>query len=177
MREVTVGIDIGTSAVKVVAADGDGNVVASARVPHDSLVDSPGRLEHDALAALAALGDLDLRGVSRARGPDGDDRRSPLGPHRSESRAACGVGRRGGGALPALPHAHGVGGSVITSPGKTRSGSPERRCARFASQVARHSGTISVSVTSARARPLRLASAVAVISQRLSPGVTVTRSD
>ena len=33
MSEVTVGLDIGTSSVKAVAADGDGTVVASARVP------------------------------------------------------------------------------------------------------------------------------------------------
>ena len=31
--EVTVGVDIGTSSVKAIAADGDGNVVATARVP------------------------------------------------------------------------------------------------------------------------------------------------
>ncbi|MFI5053891.1 MAG: FGGY-family carbohydrate kinase [Acidimicrobiia bacterium] len=72
MNEVTVGLDIGTSSVKAVAADGDGNVVASSRVPHSVRVPAPGRFEHDAavawragpLAALAALGDLDVRGVS-----------------------------------------------------------------------------------------------------------------
>jgi xylulokinase len=74
MPEVTVGIDIGTSSVKAIAADGDGNVVASARIPHGVRVPTPSRLEHDAavawrtgsLAALAALGDLDVRGVSVA---------------------------------------------------------------------------------------------------------------
>ena len=40
--EVTVGIDIGTSSVKALAADGDGNVIASARVPHEVRVPSPG---------------------------------------------------------------------------------------------------------------------------------------
>jgi xylulokinase len=72
MPEVTVGLDIGTSSVKAVAADGDGNVVARARIPHDVRVPAPNRFEHDAaiawragpLAALAALGDLDVRGVS-----------------------------------------------------------------------------------------------------------------
>ena len=71
---VTVGIDIGTSSVKAVAADEDGHVVASARVPHALRVPSPGRLEHDAndawrhgpRRALADLGDLDIRGVSVA---------------------------------------------------------------------------------------------------------------
>jgi xylulokinase len=73
-RPVTVGIDIGTSSVKAVAADDDGTVVASARVPHEVRVPSAARLEHDAVdawcrgprQALAELGDLDVRGVSVA---------------------------------------------------------------------------------------------------------------
>jgi xylulokinase len=73
-REVTVGIDIGTSSVKAIAADGDGNVVASSRVPHGFRIPSPERFEHDAdvawrrgtVDALAALGDLDVKGVSVA---------------------------------------------------------------------------------------------------------------
>ena len=75
MQEVTVGLDIGTSSVKAVAADGDGNVVASARVPHELRIPSPQRFEHDAEAAwrrgpreaLAAVTtDLDVKGVSVA---------------------------------------------------------------------------------------------------------------
>ncbi|MCU1463128.1 MAG: D-xylulose kinase XylB [Acidimicrobiales bacterium] len=62
--EVTVGIDIGTTSVKAVAADGDGTIVARARVPHRLLVPAPDMLEHDAVEAwaegpvkaLAALG-------------------------------------------------------------------------------------------------------------------------
>jgi xylulokinase len=46
--EVTVGIDIGTTSVKAIAADGDGDVVARARVPHRLVVPTPDRLEHDA---------------------------------------------------------------------------------------------------------------------------------
>jgi len=76
-REVTVGIDIGTSSVKAVAADGDGNVVARARVAHEVRVPAPERFEHDAAAAwrdgprraladLSALADLDVKGVSVA---------------------------------------------------------------------------------------------------------------
>ncbi|MGB8792537.1 MAG: FGGY family carbohydrate kinase, partial [Mycobacterium sp.] len=34
-EEVTIGIDIGTTAVKAVAADEDGRVVARARIPHE----------------------------------------------------------------------------------------------------------------------------------------------
>lgn len=72
---VTVGIDIGTSSVKAIAADGDGNVLRSARVPHPFLVPSPLRFEHDAAlawfdgprAALRELGDdLDIAAVSVA---------------------------------------------------------------------------------------------------------------
>src|SRR5882672_2194218 len=73
--EVTVGVDIGTSSVKAIAADGDGNVVASARVPHEVRAPTSGRFEHDAeiawrrgpREALAAVStDLDVRGVSVA---------------------------------------------------------------------------------------------------------------
>jgi xylulokinase len=71
---VTVGIDIGTSSVKAIAADDDGNVVARARIPHDFHVPSPQRFQHDARVAwhdgpkraLEALGDVQPRGVSVA---------------------------------------------------------------------------------------------------------------
>jgi xylulokinase len=57
---VTIGIDIGTTAVKAVAADADGRVTARARIPHRLRVPTPDRLEHDADEAwrggpLAAL--------------------------------------------------------------------------------------------------------------------------
>ena len=48
---VTVGIDIGTTAVKAVAADDHGTVLARARVPHDLIVPAPDMLEHDAARA------------------------------------------------------------------------------------------------------------------------------
>jgi xylulokinase len=71
---VTVGIDIGTSSVKAVAADADGTVVASARVPHSFSVPAPLQFEHDARvawfdgprAALDALGPIDAVGVAVA---------------------------------------------------------------------------------------------------------------
>jgi xylulokinase len=47
-KEVTIGIDIGSTAVKAVAADQDGQVVARARIPHQLRVPAPDRLEHDA---------------------------------------------------------------------------------------------------------------------------------
>ena len=71
-KEVTIGIDIGTTAVKAVAADQDGEVVARTRIPHQLLVPAPDRLEHDAdeawrrgpLAAIAALGRPDATAVA-----------------------------------------------------------------------------------------------------------------
>jgi len=74
MSEVTVGIDIGTSSVKAIAADPDGNVVGSARIPHPFHVPTPGRFEHDAdeawrrgpQAALLELADTRPVGVSVA---------------------------------------------------------------------------------------------------------------
>jgi xylulokinase len=73
-QPVTVGIDIGTSSVKAVAADADGTVVASARIPHSFSVPAPLQFEHDAQvawfdgprAALDALGPVDAVGVAVA---------------------------------------------------------------------------------------------------------------
>jgi xylulokinase len=64
---VTAGIDIGTTSVKGVAVDAEGNVVGRVRVPHRLLIPAPDRMEHDAdeawrrgpqeaLRALAAAG-------------------------------------------------------------------------------------------------------------------------
>jgi sugar (pentulose or hexulose) kinase len=60
---VTIGIDIGSTAVKAVAADADGDVTARVRIPHALRVPAPNRLEHDADEAwrrgpLAALHQL-----------------------------------------------------------------------------------------------------------------------
>ena len=45
------GIDIGTTAVKAVAADEDGRVVARTRIPHQLRVPEPDHFEHDAEVA------------------------------------------------------------------------------------------------------------------------------
>ena len=47
-KDVTIGIDVGSTAIKAVAADEDGRVVARARVPHRLRVPAPDRFEHDA---------------------------------------------------------------------------------------------------------------------------------
>ena len=62
-REVTVGVDIGTTSVKAVAVDGQGEVVARARVPHRLHAPHAGELAHDAAEAwregpLAAIGEI-----------------------------------------------------------------------------------------------------------------------
>ncbi len=50
-RAVTVGIDIGTTSVKAVAAEGDGTIVARTRVPHRLHNPDADTFEHDARAA------------------------------------------------------------------------------------------------------------------------------
>ncbi|MGB8389119.1 FGGY family carbohydrate kinase, partial [Mycobacterium sp.] len=71
-KGVTIGIDVGSTAVKAVAADADGRVTARVRIPHQLRVPAPDRLEHDAdaawrrgpLAALDRLGCPDARAVA-----------------------------------------------------------------------------------------------------------------
>jgi xylulokinase len=75
MAEVTVGVDIGSTSVKALAVDGDGTVLAAARVPHELRAPAPDRLEHDAGAAWRrgveeavreVWSGLDVRGVDVA---------------------------------------------------------------------------------------------------------------
>jgi len=74
VSDITVGIDIGTSSVKAVAADADGNIVSRSRIPHEFFVPSPLRFEHDAAnawhegprRALDSLGDVQPLAVSVA---------------------------------------------------------------------------------------------------------------
>jgi xylulokinase len=71
-KDVTIGIDIGSTAVKAVAADEDGRVVACTRIPHQLRVPAPDRLEHDAdeawrqgpLTALDQLAQPDAAAVA-----------------------------------------------------------------------------------------------------------------
>lgn len=68
---VTVGIDIGTTATKAVAVDGDGRILARVRRPHELQVPAPGLLQHDATAAwrdgpLAAWQDVRHAAVPQA---------------------------------------------------------------------------------------------------------------
>ncbi len=71
MTRVTVGIDIGTTSTKAVAADDDGHIVARSRVPHAVRTPEPDLLEHDPdeawrrgpIEALEQLGSLDVAGI------------------------------------------------------------------------------------------------------------------
>jgi xylulokinase len=71
-KAATIGVDIGTTAVKAVAVDEDGQVTARARIPHRLRVPAPDRLEHDAeevwrqgpLTALSELGRPDAAAVA-----------------------------------------------------------------------------------------------------------------
>ncbi len=73
-KNVTIGIDIGTTAVKAVAADENGQVTARVRIPHQLRVPAPDLLEHDAdeawrrgpLTALDQLRVADARAVAVA---------------------------------------------------------------------------------------------------------------
>ncbi|MBV8304154.1 MAG: xylulose kinase [Acidimicrobiia bacterium] len=67
--DISVGIDIGTTSVKAVAADADGNVLARTRVPHRIIIPKADRFEHDAAQAWRrgprkALTALDVDGIA-----------------------------------------------------------------------------------------------------------------
>ncbi len=53
-QHVTVGVDVGTTSVKAVAVDEDGQVVARSRVPHSVMAPEPDILRHDAKRAWRA---------------------------------------------------------------------------------------------------------------------------
>lgn len=71
-EDVTIGIDVGTTAAKAVAVDESGRVHARARIPHQLLVPAPDRLEHNAeeawregpLTALRRLNRPDAKAVA-----------------------------------------------------------------------------------------------------------------
>lgn len=111
--ELTVGIDIGTSSVKAVAADADGRVLARARVAHAVESPEPGTLQHDPTKAwrrdvrrawrqvreghdvaavqvsamVPSLGAVDRRGVGVGPGLLYGDRRGAGAPGRSPAES------------------------------------------------------------------------------------------
>jgi xylulokinase len=76
---VTIGVDVGTTSVKALAVDENGQVIAQSRVPHTVMAPEPDVLRHDARRAwragpkkayaqvteqLRASGDADIAGVT-----------------------------------------------------------------------------------------------------------------
>jgi xylulokinase len=131
---ITVGIDIGTTAVKAVAADETGAVVARARVAHHVLSPAADLLEHDALKAwcrsprmaLAEVGATapHVAGVCVASMVPSlavvDDRGIPRSPGLLYGDARGRVAERAGdpGAASGMPDAEGfVGWAARTAPG------------------------------------------------------------
>jgi xylulokinase len=93
MGVVTVGIDIGTTSVKAVAADEAGEVVARCRIPHRLVAPDPATFEHDPAEAWVAgvlaawkqvSAGVDVAGVCVAAMVPSlcavDDRGEPIGP-------------------------------------------------------------------------------------------------
>ncbi|HUI02486.1 MAG TPA: FGGY-family carbohydrate kinase [Acidimicrobiales bacterium] len=134
---VTVGIDIGTTAVKALAVDAEGTVLARARIPHRLITPAPDRLEHDAarawrqgpLRALAQVaGEEAVAGVCVASMVPSltavDSRGVPRAPGLlyGDARGRAPAGRPGGGGPPraadAMPDAEGfVAWAVREHPG------------------------------------------------------------
>jgi xylulokinase len=116
--EVTVGIDIGTTSVKAVMADGDGTVLARARVGHALHASHAGELAHDAGEAwhrgvrtalaevLAGTGDVAVRGVNVA----------------AMVPSLCAVGADGVPVSPGLLYGDGRGGGGDASKNPSESG-------------------------------------------------------
>jgi xylulokinase len=104
-HDITVGIDIGTTSVKALAVDGDGNVVARARVQHRVESPAPDLFQHDAdkawrrnvRTAFKRVGEgLDVKAVNVA----------------AMVPSLCAVDRRGRPITPGLLYGDARGGAV-----------------------------------------------------------------
>ena len=117
---VTLGIDIGTTSVKAVAADEDGNVVARARVPHQVRSRVAGEFEHDVdeawragvLAALAQVGGGPRRG-RRERVGDGAVARRGRRRRSAASAPACSTATTAASATARDPTQPGDSGELL----------------------------------------------------------------
>lgn len=108
MDAITVGVDIGTTSVKALGVDEDGNVVARSRIPHKIFTPAPDRLEHDANAAWR-------RGPRRAYATVEDQLSSRIAAVSVASMvpSLTGVDRRGIARLPGLLYGDARGGSGV----------------------------------------------------------------
>ena len=112
MADVTVGIDIGTSSVKAVAAEADGSVVARARVRHDVHAPGPDVFEHDADEAWRGS-------VLRAAKEVGTGRRVRGVTVAAMAPSLCAVDESGRPVSPGLLYGDGRGGSGGGSPAES----------------------------------------------------------
>jgi xylulokinase len=129
--QITVGLDIGTTSVKALAVDGDGRVVARARVRHDVHSPAPDLFEHDAdkawrrnvRSAFRRVSEgLEVRAVNVA----------------AMVPSLCGVDRRGRPITPGLLYGDARGG-ISTGKNPSESGEVGRFlewCAREAPEAA-----------------------------------------
>lgn len=129
--DITVGIDIGTTSVKALAVDGDGEVVARARVEHSISSPAPDLFEHDASKAWRRNVRTAFRRVS-----DGLDVKAVNVAAMVPS--LCAVDRRGRPITPGLLYGDARGGVVA---GRSPAESGEvveflRWCAREAPDAA-----------------------------------------
>lgn len=122
--DCTVGVDVGTTAVKAVAVDGEGIVVARARVPHTVGTPSADHLEHDVARAWR-------RGPKRAFATVSDHLDGPPAGVVVTSMvpSITAVDRRGNPLLPGLlygdararvPGSEGAPTGPVTDPGSER---------------------------------------------------------
>ena len=102
MAELTVGIDIGTTSVKAVAVDGEGTVVARARIPHEVRAPDPDTFEHDASVAW-------VDGVLRAWDAVGEGRDVAAATVSAMVPSLCGVDADGKPVTPGLLYGDGRG--------------------------------------------------------------------
>ncbi|MEQ8841854.1 MAG: FGGY-family carbohydrate kinase [Acidimicrobiales bacterium] len=95
MGELTVGIDIGTTSVKAVAAAADGTIVARTRIPHDLHAPDADTFEHDASTAW-------IDGVLAAWDAVGENRDVAAVTVSAMVPSLCGVDDRGHPVTPGL---------------------------------------------------------------------------
>ena len=95
MGQLTVGIDIGTTSVKAVAAAADGTIVARTRIPHELRAPDPDTFEHDAGAAW-------VDGVLAAWDAVGENRDVAAITVSAMVPSLCGVDRAGRPVTPGL---------------------------------------------------------------------------